>query len=165
VAEKGDSGTNGSGGTSGTGGSSGTSAGSSSTYGTFAPTINTVNNDAVVNLNNANGEYLAIGGVVHVWIYINIDSVSPLGTGTVRISDLPYLATATGGIGQYYATIGDAGALSTTSTDERVVGYVDEGTDKITFKRVGDGGNGQSTLGDVGFNDQGRLYLTITYPI
>jgi hypothetical protein len=163
MVTSGTSGVNGTSGTSGVNGTSGTSG--TQTSGTFTPTINTSNGDATLTTVTTNGEYYLIGSVVHIFIYINVSAVTAPGTGRVRISDLPY-TSANNGIGKYYTTIGDAGLIAPADTSaRRLVAYVpDNSADYIDFRYASDGNNGFGESGDATFGDEGRIYLTVTYP-
>ena len=156
-------GTNGTGGTSGVNGTSGSSV--TQTSGSFTPDINTSNLDATLTISTANGEYYLMGGVVHVFIYIDA-LVTALGTGRVRITNLPY-NSANNGIGKYYAVIGAAKLIGPAgAADRRLVAYVpDNGNDYIDFRYAGDGNNGFAEVLDATFSDEGDLYLSITYPV
>jgi len=60
------------------------------TYGTFTPKLNTTNSDLTAVYTSRSGQWVKIGGLVFIDIFMNISSITSIGSGFVVIEDLPF---------------------------------------------------------------------------
>jgi len=112
---------------------------------TWTPQIETVNNDiGAVNYVDYTGPYTRIGNTVHAWFNIDISSIGGIGTGTGKITGLPYAANTN--IPQYSVTILNGSVLANGAAGEQIKGYITSGDDFITLYLYdsGTGGYGPS---------------------
>lgn len=111
----------------------------------WTPQIETVNNDiGAVNYVDYTGPYTRIGNTVHAWFNIDISSIGGIGTGTGKITGLPYAANTN--IPQYSVTILNGSVLANGAAGEQIKGYITSGDDFITLYLYdsGTGGYGPS---------------------
>jgi hypothetical protein len=124
---------------------------------TWTPAIETVNNN--IGTVNYSGEpiasYTRIGNVVHTWFTVDISSIGGIGTGTGKITGLPYTAASNGA--PFTAVILDGSVIISGAAGEQLKGYIDQGSDFITLYLYDSGTGGYGPSADARWQAGGGI--------
>jgi hypothetical protein len=124
---------------------------------TWTPAIETVNND--IGTVNYSGEpiasYTRIGNVVHTWFTVDISSIGGIGTGTGKITGLPYTAASNGA--PFTAVILDGSVILSGAAGRQLKGYIDQGSDYITLYLYDSGTSGYGPIANTLWDATGGI--------
>jgi hypothetical protein len=124
---------------------------------TWTPSIETVNND--IGTVNYSGEpiasYTRIGNVVHTWFTVDISSIGGIGTGTGKITGLPYTAASNGA--PFTAVILDGSVILSGAAGRQLKGYIDQGSDYITLYLFNSGTSGYGPIANALWDATGGI--------